>query len=185
MTDYNLPTCPIKVTRLPKLGTTIKLSSNDKSLSEQEKNALIEFLGVETIEELTARIVFRPWAKDGVQVEGEAVASLHTQCPISLDRVQQNITTLFNAKFVPPTSRLAKPNLNDEGELVLEMDSDDTPDIFEGEHLDAWAIALEYVILEIDFFARVPDVAFVSESSTDGPDEVKTSPFAVLQSLKK
>jgi uncharacterized metal-binding protein YceD (DUF177 family) len=180
MTDHEFPNYSVNVVKLPKLGLTIKLVPNDR-----EVRAIAAHLEVESVEKLSAQLVFRPWARDGVKVEVEVNAALHTQCPVTLEGVQQTIHASIDAKFAPSSSKLAKPQLNVDGEMVLDVDSDDIPDIYEGENLDAWAIALEYLLLEIDFFARREGAQFDHSVRSDSPNEEESSPFAVLGSLKK
>ena len=183
----SMPVYNVNVERLPKLGMMIKLSLDD--LKQDEKRAVIDHLQAESIEELRGELRFRHWARDGVQIDGEISANLETQCPVSLQPVNQKINAVFNAKFVPATSKLAKPQLNEDGEMILDFDSDDIPDIYEGTELDAWAILLEYCTLEIDPFARAPGAEFDAQNPDDVEDEgeesAPPSPFAVLQSLKK
>ncbi len=99
--------------------------------------------------------------------------------------MEQQIKSSFNAKFVKPESKLAKPQLNEDGEMILDIVGEDMPDIYEGDYLDAWAILLEYLMLEIDYFARQEDAVFEYEQRGELSDEENISPFAKLQSLKK
>ena len=170
----------VNVRRLPKLGMNIKLTPNS-----EERAALAPHFDVINLHEFTAKLNFAPWTKDGVKVVGEFAALLDTQCPVTLEPVSQKIETDFNAKFVPSTSKLAKPRLNEEGEMILDFEADDIPDIFEGEELDAWAIAKEYLMLEIDPFARTKDAQSIHITQEEDIVEEKTSPFAILQTLKK
>ncbi len=187
MSDQILPTHLVNVARLPKLGMVIKLTLQD--IDAAQRTALTNHLSLVGIEKLEAQLRFRHWAKDGVQVEGEFTSDLQSQCPVSLQPVTQSLDGEFNAKFVPTTSKLAKPRLNDDGEMILDFDADDVPDIFEGNQLDAWMILLEYLALEIDPFARAQNVE-LDQSFTDDTDiladeNAPPSPFAVLESLKK
>lgn len=175
-----VPQMPVSVRRLPTLGSVVKLNASSADIP-----ALIAHLDLENISKFTAQLKFRPWARDGVQVEGVLSASLATQCPLTLKPVPQQIDAKFNAKFAPHTSKLAKPRLNDEGEMVLDVESDDIPDIYEGEELDAWAIAIEYLGLEIDFFLRAEGARFEQSTANETRVGEKPSPFGVLQSLKK
>ncbi len=184
MTNIQLPTRPVNVTRLPALGSVIKLEAEASDMTQ-----LVAHMGLENISTFSASLKFRHWARDGVQVEGELSAHVETQCPVSLAPVAQNINSQFHAKFVPATSKLAKPRLNEDGEMLLDFESDDIPDIFEGEQLDAWEIAIEYLLLEIDHYARADDAEFVAPNDEsplqDDGDDTKSSPFSVLQHLKK
>ncbi len=185
MSDLELPSYAVNVSRLPKLGATIKLSLDDKNIGDKAKKALVEHLGIQRLDEMSAQMVFSPWKKDSVQVEGEVTASLYTQCSATLEDVFQSIEAPFKARFVSPTSKLAKPPLNEDGEMVLDFDGEDLPDTYEGDTLDAWVIALEYLLLEIDFFARAEGAVFRHDPPPDLSEEEKASPFAILQSLKK
>ncbi len=181
----SLPTLPVDVKRLPKLGNTIKLSMEDRDFGAKEAAALISHLGVESVESLEASLNFKPWARDGVQVDGEISSTLHSQCPVTLEKVAQQLHTVFKAKFVPPDSKLSKPQLNDEGEMIFDIDSEDIPDIYEGDTLDAWAIAMEYLALEIDYFARAENATFEAPADSQPSEEENVSPFAKLRALKK
>lgn len=180
MSNSRLPQMPVNVRRLPALGTMIKLEASTKDLP-----ILTSHLALEDMSSFAAQLKFRPWARDGVQVEGKLSAILDTQCPLTLNPVSQVIDTDFTAKFAPEGSKLAKPRLNDEGEMVFDLDVDDIPDVYEGEELDAWAIAIEYLLLEIDLFARADGAEFAQNPVADDTVDEKTSPFAVLQPLKK
>ena len=170
----------VNVRRLPKLGMNIKLAPD-----AQERTTLAPHLDVLNLHEFSAKLNFAPWTKDGVKVVGEFAALLDTQCPVTLEPVSQKFETAFDAKFVPSTSKLAKPKVNEEGEMILDFEADDIPDIFEGEELDAWAIAKEYLMLEIDPFARAKDAHSNHIVQEEEVVEEKTSPFAILQTLKK
>ena len=180
-----IPQKLINVTKLPKLGTTIKINANFDDQTTVDHNAIIDHLAIETIQMLAAKMTFRPWQKDVVIVESTLNCVLHTLCPISMEPVEQTIDTNIKARFVPPSSKLARPEINEDGEMMLEAEGDDLPDIYEGEHLDAWAIILEYLALEIDYFARADGANFEPVQQFEGDNESETSPFAVLQSLKK
>ncbi|MCP4183256.1 MAG: DUF177 domain-containing protein [Hyphomicrobiales bacterium] len=183
--DSSLPKIPINVNRLPKLGNTVKLSIEDREIGAKESAALVKRLGVESVVSLEASLTFKPWTRDGVQVDGEINSVLYSQCPVTLNSVEQHLHPVFKAKFAPPQSRLVKPRLNDEGEMVIDFDSEDIPDIFDGETLDAWAIVMEYLILEIDYFARADNAIFKQNTGHEPTDDEKISPFAELRSLKK
>ena len=180
MNNTILPSHKVNVLKLANLGTVIKLHAEKKDFP-----ALISHMSLTGMDAFSAQLTFKPWARDGVQVAGELTAELATPCPITLEPVPQSIRANFDAKFAPSSSKLAKPRLNEEGEMILDALSDDIPDIYEGESLDAWAIAIEYLLLEIDPFARADGAEFETGSTPQIPPEGKLSPFAALQSLKK
>ncbi len=65
------------------------------------------------------------------------------------------------------------------GELDLDPDADDPPDVLEGDKIDLGAYVVEDLSLAIDPFPRKPGAAF------EAPDTgAEISPFAVLAKLK-
>ncbi len=180
MIDHDLPRHPVNVAKLPGSGMRIRLEA-----SPEEFRQIADYLNVLELMEFSGLLNFIPWGRDGLKVEGEIKACLNSACPVTLKPVRQDILTNFSAKFVPDGSKLAKPRLNNEGEMVLEVDSDDIPDVFEGDELDAWAIALEYLLLGIDHFARAEGAQMGEITSKPESESPEPSPFAKLQSLKK
>ena len=65
------------------------------------------------------------------------------------------------------------------GELDLDPEADDPPDLLESDRIDLAAYVVEDLALAIDPFPRKPGVAF---EAPDQPGEL--SPFAVLAKLK-
>ncbi|MCF6322201.1 MAG: YceD family protein [Rhizobiaceae bacterium] len=180
MTNQELPNHRVSVAKLPASGMRIRLEAKGKDSPQ-----IAAYLDILKLDSFSGLLNFMHWGRDGVKVEGEIKAALQTACPITLKPVPQAIDTTFSAKFVPDSSKLAKPRVNNEGEIVLELDGDDIPDVFEGDELDAWAIAIEYLALEIDLFARAQDAKFTDITTPPDDDIAEPSPFAILQSLKK
>lgn len=176
----HIPQFFVDVETLPSSGLSVSLKQD-----EAQNDAVFDLLQIQSMPSFRADLEFKRWAKKGVQVSGRIKADVSTQCPVSLEPVTQNIETNLNARFVPANSHLAKPKLDEEGEIVLSMDSDDLPDIYEGHKLDAWAIALEYLALEIDPFARAPDAQFSPATQGMFEDTEQKSPFEVLKGLKE
>ena len=65
------------------------------------------------------------------------------------------------------------------GEIELDLEAPDPPDVLGGEEIDLAAYLVEHLALEIDPFPRKPDVEFDYE-----PEVREESPFAVLKTLK-
>ena len=66
------------------------------------------------------------------------------------------------------------------GEMELDPEAPDPPDVLEGDALDLTAIVTEHLALEIDPFPRKPDATF-----DYAPPPEDTSPFAVRKNLQK
>jgi uncharacterized metal-binding protein YceD (DUF177 family) len=69
---------------------------------------------------------------------------------------------------------------DDGGELTLDLEAPDPPDLLEGEEIDVEAYVVEHLALAIDPFPRKPGVEFEYMDK----DAAEVSPFAVLKNLQ-
>jgi hypothetical protein len=67
-----------------------------------------------------------------------------------------------------------------DGEIELDLEADDPPDVLDGDVLDLGAYLVEHLALEIDPFPRKPGVAFEAPAEPAAP-----SPFDALKRLKE
>lgn len=183
-TENKNPQFLLDITTTPKAGYARKLSPDTAELE-----AIAQSCGLSAIAVFEAAVECRPWHRDGVTVSGHIKAEIEQACAISLEPVFSVIDTEFSAHFVPPTSKLALPPKQVDGEIVFEYDGEDAPDILEGEEVDLWEVVLEYFNLEIDPFPRAEGQKVPEEWSSESPqeesEEDKVSPFAVLAELKR
>ena len=82
----------------------------------------------------------------------------------------------FTVRAVPEGSEAAG---DPAGEVTIDPDAEDPPDLLDGEEVDVGAYLVEHLALEVDPFPRKPGVEFEPP-----PPETPASPFAVLQALK-
>ncbi len=172
----------VKVQVLPTNGLRIKLEPT----SEQLK-LMVKVADIVSIERFVAELEFRRWQKKGVSVKGKVFAQITQQCVITLEPVSSEVNEEIDRIFVPPGSKYLKPTFDDDGELVLDYDGRDEPELYEGTTLDAWEIAMEHFTLGIDPFPRaegaeLEELGLAEEVETE--DE-KISPFAALKDLYK
>ena len=66
------------------------------------------------------------------------------------------------------------------GELELDPDAPDAPDVLETDAVDVAGYVVEHLALELDPFPRKPGVTFEYQ-----PPEEETSPFAALKKLQE
>lgn len=124
---------------------------------------------------LEAEVKLAPWM-DGAELTGRWRARVVQTCGVTLEPFETGLSGELRMRYVPADSRLA---VRPEGEMVLELDAEDPPDVLEHDWIDLAAAILEHVALDLDPFPRKPGVEFEPP-----PVEAPPSPFAVLAKLK-
>ncbi|HEY3695664.1 DUF177 domain-containing protein [Phenylobacterium sp.] len=133
-------------------------------------------LGVKSLPALTAEVQVAPWL-DGAALTGRIDAQVEQVCGVTLDPFVQPVSADFEVRVVPAGSPHAPGD--DGGELTLDLDAPDPPDVLQGDEIDVAAYVVEHLALELDPFPRKPDAAFEFAS-----DPAESSPFAALKGLK-
>lgn len=180
----------VNVRALPPKGLQLQLKTDAR-----ERAALAKAHGLAAVTVFTAAFHLRPWKKQGVRVEGRIEAEIEQLCSITAEPLQSAICKQFIAYFVPESSKLAKlPEKSAGGELLLDAEGEDLPEIFSGGSIDAGLLAEEFFELEIDPYPRGTGAesaaAFAGEQAETeaaaGENAASAaSPFAVLTHLKK
>jgi uncharacterized metal-binding protein YceD (DUF177 family) len=135
---------------------------------------------------LSATFQLQRWKRDGVRLKGRVVADVVQACVVTLDPVEAHIDEPVEVVFVPEGSKLARlPVASETGEMLLDPDGPDAPEIFTGDTIDAGVVAAEHVALAIDPYPRKSDVDFSGHIESTDKDDKKPSPFAVLKDWKK
>ncbi len=65
------------------------------------------------------------------------------------------------------------------GEIEIDLEADDPPDLLESDVIDLSGYAVEHLSLDLDPFPRKPGAEFVTPA-----DDADLSPFAVLKAFK-
>lgn len=141
-----------------------------------ERARIAHDLGLESLPALTAEATVRPWL-DGAEIAGRFEAVVEQLCSLTLEPFQQPLQGTFEVRLAPAGSAAAPEAGN--GEIELDPDAPDPPDVLEGDAVDVSAYVVEHLALEIDPFPRKPGAAFAYE-----PPTKEDSPFAVLKNLK-
>ncbi|MDP3897093.1 MAG: DUF177 domain-containing protein [Mesorhizobium sp.] len=162
---------PVSVRRLPQRGFPVLIEAN-----ERQRAQLAEAHMLLSVERFRADLLIRAWNRDGVQVTGTVTASIVQACIVTLEPIPAEIAESIDAVFVPESSPLAKPDIA-EGELFLSADGPDGPETFDGETIDAGALAEEFFALAIDPYPRKQGAAVAAPIETDP----EASPFAKLR----
>jgi len=140
-----------------------------------DRAALAKRLGLVSLPALTADLTVKPWL-DGVELTGRFHAVVEQICGVTLDPFEQPVDGEIDVRAVPPGSpHAAAP---EGGEVELDPDAPDAPDILAGDEIDVAAYLVEHLALELDPFPRKPGVSFEYEAPAE-----ETSPFAALKKL--
>ena len=124
---------------------------------------------------MSADVTVKPWM-DGIEVTGRFRAVVEQICGVSLEPFEQPVEGEIEIRAVPAGSpHAAAP---EGGDLELDPDAPDAPDILSGETVDVAGYVVEHLALELDPFPRKPGVEFDYK-----PTEEETSPFAALKKL--
>ncbi|WP_309646107.1 DUF177 domain-containing protein [Phenylobacterium sp.] len=146
---------------------------------ESVRAMLAQELLLDSLPTLVADLRVRPWL-DGAEITGRFTATVGQICGVSLDVFEQELTGEIALQMVPLGSPNAYGESEEGGDLALDLDAPDPPDVLEGDEIDLAHILVEHLALEIDPFPRKPGAEF-----TYTPNTVEESPFAVLRTLKK
>jgi len=141
------------------------------------------------MKDLKASFTLKPYRKEGLRVVGQVSADITQNCVVSLEPFESHVTLDVDRTFEPVSSRLRKVrDLNEAGEIEIDLESLDPPDAIVDGVLDLGAVICEELALSLDPFPRKPGAEFEggSEEETvpDKEEDSKPSPFAALQALK-
>jgi uncharacterized metal-binding protein YceD (DUF177 family) len=171
---------PFNVAKIPRKGERIQF------VAEAEQFAQIaDYLDVDGVSSFDAKLEITPWRKGGIKVEGHINAEMTQTCSITLEAMNTKINHSFDQWFVHQGSRLAQPQLNEEGEIIVDLENPDLPDTYENDTIDFGMVILEQAVLAVDPFPRVEGAEFETVTTeADDEDGKPASPFAVLEQLK-
>ncbi len=171
---------PVKVGHISANAVAIRIEA-----SESERAALAVLWNIIGVRSLEADLQVARWKRDGVKVKGIVRAKIVQACVVTLDPVEASIEEEVESIFVPEGSRLARIAANDTGEMVLDPDGPDIPDVFSGDTIDVGEMVSEYVALAIDPYPRKPGISFGERIESTAEDDKRPNPFAVLKDWKK
>ena len=137
---------------------------------------IAEALNLDELPEFTGEVLLRPWM-DGAELRGAWRARVLQTCGVTLEPFESALGGEFEVRAVPAGSPHAPSE--EGGEVVLDLDAPDPPDVLEEDRIDPAAYLVEHLALEADPFPRKPGAVF-------GPPEAEAepSPFAALLELK-
>ena len=138
---------------------------------------IAKLLGLESLPALTGDLLVKGWL-DGAEITGRFESVVEQLCGITVEPFEQPVSGEIEIRAVPAGSPHA-PLESAGGEVELDPEAPDPPDVLEGDTLDLATYLIEHLALAIDPFPRKPGAVFDYTPKT--PEE---SPFAVLKRLK-
>ena len=136
---------------------------------------LARFLAVEMLDRLDADVTVRGWL-DGMEIEGRVTGMARRTCGVTLEEFDEGVDTHVLVRAVPSGSPHAPSGMD--GEVTIDLDAEDPPDVIDGDHVDIAGYITELFALALDPFPRKPGAVFAPPPESGPP-----SPFAVLQTL--
>jgi uncharacterized metal-binding protein YceD (DUF177 family) len=155
-------------------GTVRRTLEADAAARERIARAL----GLDALLGLTAELRVSAWL-DGAQIDGRWRAQVRQTCGVTLEPFESNLEGELHVRALPQGSAALGGADEAGGELDLDPESDDPPDVLADDKIDLGAYVVEDLSLAIDPFPRKPGVEFEAPEQPGEP-----SPFAVLAKLK-
>ncbi len=152
---------PLQTDRVPKLGSTEKLTADPKELA-----ALAKRMNLPALHELKAEIRATPWRGGCMRLEGHLAADVEQVSVISLESFRQMLKLPVLRYFL--AAGATAPD-----------DEDDADPIIHGS-IDLGEVVAETLALELDPYPRKPGEDFAAHIEADDAAPQKESPFAAL-----
>ena len=137
-----------------------------------------------SVDSFHADIHISPWKKRGIRIKGKFQADIVQACVVTLEPLPAHIEENVESVFVPEDSKLVKyDEIVDTGEVFVDAEGPDTPEVFHGDTIDVGAFLEELFELSIDPYPRKDGVdgTYIEDI---GKDDSEPSPFTILKGLK-
>lgn len=172
----------INITNLPSPNEAIELN-----LDKAELQALADECAVLACKNLKTRFRARRWRKHGVIISGEFSVDIDQECIKTLELVHSHLREAFERQFLPNGSTdYQEPEIID-GEMVLDPEAADIPDVLETNEINLWDLLVEEMILTIDPFpkSQSTDEIHLEAAQSDVSEEKEPThrPFSDLKAL--
>ncbi len=166
----------VHVARLPRAGMPVLIEAD---AAQRERLAKIH--GLESVESFRAELLVTPWKRNGVKVSGTVAAAITQACVVTLEPITAMIDEPVSATYLPEDSKLGREGFGQAGEILIDVEGADSPEIFSGDSVDVGALAEEFFGLAIDPYPRRSDASIpVSEETDAGTSEELRSKLAAL-----
>ncbi|MCL6229595.1 DUF177 domain-containing protein [Bartonella bilalgolemii] len=173
-------TYPVSVRSLPIKGIRVHICADQQECTYLAKNH-----GLVDVKLFEGEFCILPWKKRGVRVKGLLQARIIQSCVITLELLEDIIHENINIVFVPEDSNLVKPKISEgTGELFLDVEGPDIPEVFYGDKIDIGAVMEEFLELSINQYPRKEGASL--DTTVKDLEKIKqnSSPFSVLKEWK-
>ncbi|AQX21288.1 putative ACR [Bartonella sp. CDC_skunk] len=172
-------TYPVSVRSLPTKGIKVHICADQQECASLAKNH-----GLVDVKFFEGEFCILPWKKRGVRVKGLLQAHIIQSCVITLEPLEDIIRENINIVFVPEDSNLVKPKISEgTGELFLDVEGSDIPEVFCGDKIDIGAVMEEFLELSINQYPRKKGVNLDTIKNLEKIKQ-NSSPFFVLKEWK-
>lgn len=161
----------VDVRRLPQKGFPVRIEAD-----AAQRALLANDHGLISVDRFVADLVVQTWKREGIRVSGTVDADVVQECIVTLEPLPAQIHETIEALFVPESSPLARPD-HEDGEMFLSAEGPDAPETFDGESVDAGALAEEFFGLALDPYPRKA----AAELPRKSENEIVSSPFVDLR----
>ena len=161
----------VNVARLPQKGMQIVIDADEK-----QRRALAEAHELLSVEKFRAELLVASWKRNGVKVSGTLRADITQACVVTLDPLIATIKEDVEGLYLPEDSKLGRLGFNTPGEIVIDVEGPDSPELFSGDSIDVGALAEEFFGLAIDPYPRKPG-ASLAPSPPDGDEPTPLAPL--------
>lgn len=166
----------VNVARLPKKGMPVVIEA-----SEAERAELARAHHLVAVDTFRAELTVLAWKRNGVSVQGSVVADIIQSCVVTLEPLAATVDEAVAAVFLPEDSKLGRELFDVGGEIMIDLDGPDSPEIFSGDSIDVGALAEEFFGLGIDPYPRREDAGPATTRGLEQPEEKG----ALQQNLRK
>lgn len=162
----------VQVSRLPRSGLAVTIDADDA-----ERAALARVHGVDSVGRFYVSLQVTPWKRNGVKVEGTVEADIIQSCVVTLEPLETVIRERVEGVFLPADSKLGRRGFGEGGEVLLDAEGPDSPEIFEGDSIDVGALAEEFFGLAIDPYPRRSGVSMTAAPAAEPSDAEPRGPL--------
>lgn len=166
---------PVNVARLPQRGMPVVIEAN-----EEQRRLLAEVHGLDAVIRFKADLLVSMWKRNGVRVAGRIDATVGQTCVVTLEPLDNKIAETVDTVFLPDDSKLGREGFGQGGEIVLDAEGEDSPEVFSGDWIDVGALAEEFFGLAIDPYPRKAGAAALERPV----EEAEPAPGSLAEKLK-
>lgn len=169
------------VAHLPQKGMPVIVEADAR-----QRDALAAEHGLLSVEAYRADLLVAPWKRNGVKVSGRVDAKITQECVVTLDPIEASISEEVSGLYFPEDSKLGRLGFHDNGEIHLDVEGPDSPEIFSGDTIDVGALAEEFFGLAIDPYPRKPGISLTPDETGEREAEEPRGPlFEKLKALRQ